>query len=399
MNDTEMSQGEYEVREAQVMAVAKREPDMPMEHVKPTQTPAQARVDAVAHVLHEAWSKASTLQLSQEETAQLKADFPMEAFKRGAGGDPNLIYIEHAFLRDRFDNVFGIGQWALVRTRPHWGEDFVTQKGQKATRIYADCALLIRGCWVSEAIGDMVYYPNNASQSYGDAAEGAETAAFRRCAKKIGVGLQAWKKDFCAAFMATEGTTQRVAYKPQPAPQPKPAPQQETPAQKKARFLRLFGPYAQYATEVFRNVGLILDTEEYDSISETKVGSFTGHDVNMLLSDVKRAAGASDQVPGAEVPEPAPEPMPEPQRDPMGPPEGTESVVGKLMAISKKEGKGNNGKPWTRYGIMLQDGDNKQWINTFDKKLADVATSLKGQEVEAFVKRNDKGFMDLVGFA
>ena len=46
----------------------------------------------------------------------------------------------------------------------------------------------------------MEYYPNNASQNYGDAVEGAKTAAFRRCAKEFGVGLQAWKKDFCEGW-------------------------------------------------------------------------------------------------------------------------------------------------------------------------------------------------------
>lgn len=181
----------------------------------PTQplTPAQARVEAVASVLAAAYAKASTLELSPEAVLKLKADFPDEAFKQGAAGKADLIYIEHAFLRDRFDEALGMGQWALVRTRPHWGEDFRTSKGEQATRIYADCALLVRGALVSEAIGDMVYYPNNATQNYGDAAEGAVTAAFRRCAKQFGVGLQAWKKDFCEGWWARR----RAERAPRPA--------------------------------------------------------------------------------------------------------------------------------------------------------------------------------------
>lgn len=182
-------------------------------------TPAQARVDAVAHVLGDAMAKASTLSLTPEEIAALKADFPHEAFKLGAGGDPNLIYIEHAFLRDRFDSAIGMGQWALVRSRPHWGEEFTTQKGEKAIRLYADCALLIRGCYCAEAIGEMVYYPNNARQSYADAAEGSETAAFRRCAKKLGVGLQAWKKDFCESWKRSQNGPQRSGT-PRPPSEP-----------------------------------------------------------------------------------------------------------------------------------------------------------------------------------
>lgn len=200
-------------------------------------TPAQARVDAVSTVLHAAYQRASTLKLTPEQDAALNEDFPDDAFKPGAAGKEHLIYIEHAFLRDRFNAVLGRGQWAMVRMRPHWAEQFRTAKGGEATRIYAEAALLIKGCYVGEAIGDMVYYPNNESQNYGDAAEGAMTAAFRRCAKNFGVGLQAWKKDFCEGWKKRQGGGQSqhgptAPYTPRsvpavnrPAPTPSPAPQ------------------------------------------------------------------------------------------------------------------------------------------------------------------------------
>jgi len=162
-----------------------------VEHTDPL-TSAQSRINTVNTVMSVAMNRASTLVLTPEEAKALQTDFPDEAFKRGAAGKDFLIYIEHAYLRDRFTSVLGMGQWAILRTRPHWAVDV---KG--ATQIYADCALLVRGCMVAEAIGNMTYYPTNTSQDYGDAAEGAVTAAFRRCAKNFGVGLQAWKKDFC----------------------------------------------------------------------------------------------------------------------------------------------------------------------------------------------------------
>jgi hypothetical protein len=183
----------------------------------PTLTSAQSRINAVSTAMDAAMSKASTLMLTPEEIKELAEDFPDEAFKTGAAGKEHLIYIEHAFLRDRFNSIIGMGQWAILRTRPHWGEDFTTEQGKKATRIYADCALLVRGCMVAEAIGDMVYYPNNPSQNFGDAAEGAVTAAFRRCAKNFGVGLQAWKKDFCEGWHERK----KGGHKPQPKTEPK----------------------------------------------------------------------------------------------------------------------------------------------------------------------------------
>lgn len=244
-----MSTEEYADQEGQASLPAVREkPELAVVPAPPQQnlTPQQARVDAVSNVLHKAYEKASTLELSPEQVKALKADFPDEAFKLGAGGNPDLIYIEHAYLRDRFDEVLGMGQWALVRSRPHWGEDYVTGKGQKAVRIYADCALLIKGCLVSEAIGEMTYFPNNASQSYGDAAEGSETAAFRRCAKKLGVGLQAWKKDFCMAWMAkhAKGATQSRPAPAAPAKTPAPAPAPKTKvSHDKADLLSTFRRY------------------------------------------------------------------------------------------------------------------------------------------------------------
>lgn len=270
-------------------AIAVREqlppPSPAAESPTPAMTPAQARVDAVAHVLADAMAKASTLSLTPEEIAALKADFPHEAFKLGAGGDPNLIYIEHAFLRDRFDSAIGMGQWALVRSRPHWGEEFTTQKGEKAIRLYADCALLIRGCYCAEAIGEMVYYPNNARQSYADAAEGSETAAFRRCAKKLGVGLQAWKKDFCESWKHSQNAPGRAGTpRPPSAPvQTVKVPPAATSEQEKAKPTPLPTPESrskmiselkagpgeanrQIVTEFFQKCDCLLPTEDIEDL-------------------------------------------------------------------------------------------------------------------------------------
>ena len=170
-------------------ALAATKPNAPI-------TAAQAKVEAIADLTHSAYQKAGTLNLTKEESEQLQADFPDEAFKPGAAGKENLIYIEHAFLRDRFIKVFGMGGWALI-PRSRWAEPFITAKGVDGSRVYVEAMLVVRGVFVAESVGEMEYYPKNAAQNYGDAVEGATTAAFRRCAKNFGVGLQAWKKDWC----------------------------------------------------------------------------------------------------------------------------------------------------------------------------------------------------------
>ena len=178
--------------------------------IKAPMTPAQGKVDAIASLTMAAYQKAATLVITKEESDQLRADFPDEAFKPGAGGKEHLIYIEHAYLRDRFTQVFGMGQWALI-PRNRWAEPFKTQKGVEGSRVYVEAMLVVRGCFVGEAIGEMEYYPSNGSQNYGDATEGAKTAAFRRCAKEFGVGLQAWKKDFGDGWWARKRGQPRQA--------------------------------------------------------------------------------------------------------------------------------------------------------------------------------------------
>lgn len=176
--------------------------------VGPCLTPEQAKVNAIADLTHSAYAKASQLSLTADEQKALQQDFPDEAFKPGAAGKEHLIYIEHAFLRDRFNQVFGPGQWALI-PRSRWAEDFTTDKGKPASRVYVEAMLLVRGCFVAEAVGDMVYWKGNDSQNYGDAVEGAKTAALRRCAKELGVGLQAWKKDFGDGWWARKHNSQK----------------------------------------------------------------------------------------------------------------------------------------------------------------------------------------------
>lgn len=406
--------------------IEKTAPDLPVKPEESTAlTPQQARIEAVGNVLHKAYEKASTLELTPEQIQKLKAEFPDEAFKLGAGGNPDLIYIEHAFLRDRFDEVIGMGQWALIRTKPHWAEDFVTAKGQKAVRIYAECALLIRGCLVSESIGDMMYYPNNPTQSYSDAAEGSVTAAFRRCAKNFGVGLQAWKKDFCIGWMQRHRNprpvqTAKAASKPVGVP--------ETEEQKKEKFLIQFKGLESYAVDLWKEMGILLPNEEFNDFPKHKVPE-KARAVWDMVQEVKKRAGvgkppecpqckSSDyteikqgnktirrcnqckhewqSVSGTEQSAGEVLEQLEPKSKPI--PENALSVAGTIMTISEKKGTKTDqqGKiqPWTRYGIKDNNGN---WYNTFDKKLAQAAKELMdSKQTCQFVYTEGKFGKDLV---
>lgn len=244
---------------------------------KPQITPAQAKVEAVASLTMSAYQRAATLQLTPEESAALSADFPDEAFQPGAAGKENLIYIEHAHLRDRFNAVFGLGQWAII-PRNRWNEPFRTLRGTEGERVYVEAMLVVRGCFVGEAVGAMEYYPKNESQNYGDAVEGAKTAAFRRCAKEFGVGLQAWKKEWCEGWWQRRRAGKSAPRQPMPptprAPQPV---QTATPASKAATKTTLQWMITQLkakegesarklVTEYFVKVGALLPNEQLEDL-------------------------------------------------------------------------------------------------------------------------------------
>lgn len=283
---------EAEIVQPPTTAVAKRE-ETPPPVKRESVTPEQAKVDAVAELTMTAYARASELKLTTEEQAGLQKEFPDEAFRGGAAGKEHLLYIEHAFLRNRLNEVLGLGQWSII-PRKRWAEDFVIQKRNEpdveASRVYVEAMLVVRGCFVAEAIGDMVYYKNNQSQNYGDAVEGAKTAALRRCTKELGIGLQAWKKDWCEGWWQRNGQrrpaqnapgrsggsqspapSRPAAPAPQSAPRPPartsdlvPPPASEATEDQKTRFLALFpSTNAEYALKFFASKGWIPNAADF----------------------------------------------------------------------------------------------------------------------------------------
>ena len=321
-----------------------------LELTQPTQqtvTASQAKIQAIADLTHSAYQKAATLQLTKEESEALQADFPDEAFKTGAAGKDNLIYIEHAFLRDRFAQVFGMGQWAII-TRRSWSEQFVIPAwGQKPAvngeRVYVEAMLVIRGCFVGEAIGAMEYYPKNNAQNYGDAVEGAKTAAFRRCAKEFGVGLQAWKKDWCQGWFDRKLGKKPVATPPPPAAPAKPKVEPKLPtAETRKWMIARLESLRKAAEEYFQKCGQLLPTETLEDLplrfvpSSTKELDSLGQCIDNFAAGGDAVAafephGAADVLKQKAVEVPRDQAKPEPSED-----AGQEPWYGVIVPIPHK---------------------------------------------------------------
>jgi len=261
---------------------------------RPQVTPAQAKVNAIAELTMSAYARASELKLTPEESAALQKEFPDDAFRTGAAGKENLLYIEHACLRDRLNEVIGLGQWSIV-PRNRWAEDFIIPATRdkpaiEASRVYVEAMLVIRGCFVAEAVGDMVYYKNNQSQNYGDAVEGAKTAALRRCTKELGIGLQAYKKSWCDGWFERnrgnrptqnapgrsggyQNPPQRPPTQPTPQSAQRPAaktsdvvPPVEATEEQKSRFITSLSNIRTDALRFFVNKGWITDTQPLEQL-------------------------------------------------------------------------------------------------------------------------------------
>lgn len=341
-------------------------------------TPQQARAVEVTEALAPAYSRASTLEMTEDEIQAIMAPFP-DSFVEIRPHD-GLIYIPHIHISDRMNRVFKPGKWALV-CRRHWLE---------GNTMYGEYILLIRGCFVGESIGGHPYQPNNPKTNYSDTLESTAAEALRRIAgKRLSCGSQVWNPDYARKWVDEHagremgGKWFKKSGKVAPMPAPKPAPAAtapatpETPEQKKERWLAMCkdagGGNESYARELFIEMGWIMDNEK---IADISIGILpqTRKDAERILAEIRSRAGVAD---------------PPPRNEPTPPvtPETREFVVGVLQEVSVKTGTSKKGQPWTLYGLKVQDG----WANTFDKKIGEAAQAAKGREVKLFYKTTEKG--------
>ena len=108
-----------------------------------------------------------------------------------------ICYLPGVFYRQRLTAAFGPGGWAMAprspaKRAPAQGGECVMYHG----------ALIALGRYVSEAVGQCVYYPNNAGMQYADAFEGAKTDAITRCCKDLFIASELWDPTWRAQWQA-----------------------------------------------------------------------------------------------------------------------------------------------------------------------------------------------------
>lgn len=136
------------------------------------------------------YAGASALIVTEAEAAALAVILPDEEHSILPTGE---VYVAQVHYRRLLNKTFRIGQWALMPR----GE-FVRQ-GMTLCREYA---LVIRGCFVSEAVGEADYHENNDRMSWASAAEALRSNALTRCCKDIGIASECWDRQWTEAWKA-----------------------------------------------------------------------------------------------------------------------------------------------------------------------------------------------------
>lgn len=101
-------------------------------------------------------------------------------------------YLSHPWYTRRFNQAFGRTGWQIIP---------VAKPMMNDKSVVCPYILFIHQKPVAFAMGEQAYHPTNKDQTYGDALEATIASALRRCAKRIGVGLEMWDRRFLRKWL------------------------------------------------------------------------------------------------------------------------------------------------------------------------------------------------------
>lgn len=133
---------------------------------------------------------ASSLVISDEEGKLL--DVPIDDMDIEIRPD-GLIYPPQVYWRDKLNQTFGRGQWALIKNR--------SSKDPDRDKVYYDGSLFVRNCFVSRATGEAEYHLTNQMQSWASVEESAKSDCLGRCCKDLGIFKELWQPNFVRGWI------------------------------------------------------------------------------------------------------------------------------------------------------------------------------------------------------
>ncbi len=130
------------------------------------------------------------LKLTVREEAVLSEAVTVDDVRVKPSGQP---YLSHPTYTKWFNRAFGRLGWMLVpAAAPMKNEEGV---------VVVPYLLHIHGKPAAFAFGEQEWFEGNREQTYGDALEATVASGLRRCAKRMGVGLELWDRPWLNRYL------------------------------------------------------------------------------------------------------------------------------------------------------------------------------------------------------
>jgi Mitochondrial genome maintenance MGM101 len=130
----------------------------------------------------------SSQRFSKEQEAVLLQKIPAEDIDILPTGE---LYVSQVRYRRILNDTFGPGGWGLIPTG-----DFQQDGGT----LCREHSMFAEGRFISSAIGEADFQPNNPRYSKATAAESLKSNALTRCCKDLLVASECWDKRFCEGW-------------------------------------------------------------------------------------------------------------------------------------------------------------------------------------------------------
>lgn len=126
--------------------------------------------------------------LTEKERNELSASFKDDEYELRPDGK---IYLPHALIRHRLNTVIGASEWAML-LHNSWEEP----NDEFTGKVYYDGIMYIRGCFIARSTGEGRYDKRKDGNSPAAGKEAAKSDCIVRCAKDLGIGLEAFMPMF-----------------------------------------------------------------------------------------------------------------------------------------------------------------------------------------------------------
>jgi hypothetical protein len=144
------------------------------------------------------YATASSLKLTPEENKALLELFADEDIEIRPDGH---IYLPQSKYRNRLNQALGIGQWGLIAKGSTQQVEKDPATGQdKKIKMLLNGILVIRSCFIAEAVGEAELHLSNENQSLGTVWEAAKSDCITRCCKDLSIGQQVYDPTYIRSW-------------------------------------------------------------------------------------------------------------------------------------------------------------------------------------------------------